>query len=104
MLVPGVRDDVDPLDDAAAAHRPGDDDLPEVLPADQLHAAHGREHVAAVHAEDADHAVLVGYLRRVDGRTRNDAVQALDDDESAARDGHAGNVAPRGRDGISGGA
>ena len=46
-LAAGLRDDVGALDAAAAADRPGDDDLPEIPAADQLRAAAGRLPVAA---------------------------------------------------------
>src|SRR5262249_20451223 len=36
VLVPGLRDDVDTLDAAAAAHRPGHDDVLEIHGADRL--------------------------------------------------------------------
>ena len=46
----GRRDDVDPLDAAATAHRSGDDDLLEISAADQLCAADGRQRLAVAGA------------------------------------------------------
>ncbi len=62
--------DVGALDAAAAAHRPGDDDLPEIPAADQLRAAAGRQPVAGGRLPVGRPVFQLRPLRRVPGPVR----------------------------------
>src|SRR5262249_33319820 len=92
-LAVGVRDDVGALDAAAAAHRPGDDDLHQVPGAAHVRAAAGRQPVAPVRAAVGDEG------RPVDAGGRVRAVHAAGlrapgQPQGAAADGaHAGRLA-----------
>src|SRR5262249_38369169 len=94
VLVPGLHHDVDSLDLATAAHRPGDDDVPEISAAHQLRAASGRGHVAAVLAASRAEDRLVGHLRRVHAGPGDDDLAAVALGQRPAQHRHARRLAP----------
>ena len=80
----GLRDDVGALDVAAAAHRSGDDDLPEIPAADQLLLAAGRERLGGVRPAGGRPLFPVRPGRDVPGHCRLDDHQGGDDAQPAA--------------------
>ena len=88
-MAAGLRHDVGALDAAAAAHRPGDDDLPEIPAAHQLRAAAGGERVAAGGAVRGAGVLQVPAGGTVPAAAGAGGGESDDDAEHAAGHGHA---------------